>query len=82
MPVRVSTYGSASRRAPINPFWGHPRVISTPHAAGVTCESRERVARMAAESFIAAASGRLPERLVNPQVAALFLERCARVLGR
>jgi len=57
------------------PLLAHPAVIASVHTAGVTHESRERVARMAAEAFIDAAAGRVPPRVVNPQVLARFAER-------
>jgi D-3-phosphoglycerate dehydrogenase len=53
----------------------HPCVIASPHTAGVTHESRERVARMAAEAFSEAAQGRLSPRLLNPAVTERFARR-------
>ncbi|HWX50024.1 MAG TPA: NAD(P)-dependent oxidoreductase [Roseomonas sp.] len=61
--------------SPEHPLLAHPAVLATPHTAGVTGESRERVGRMAAEAFAAAAAGQLPPRLVNPAVAARFAAR-------
>ncbi|OWU83989.1 hypothetical protein ATO6_16445 [Oceanicola sp. 22II-s10i] len=52
-----------------HPLYRHPLVISTNHAAGVTGESRARVARMAAEVFCEAGAGRVPPRLLNPEIA-------------
>lgn len=52
-----------------NPLYLHPSVISTNHAAGVTNESRTRVARMAAEVFAEAGAGRVPPRMLNPEIA-------------
>ena len=60
----------------------HPMVIATPHTAGVTAESRERIGRMAAEAFCAVARGDLPPRLVNPEVTASWLARRDAVLSR
>ena len=60
---------------PGHPLLSHPAVIATVHTAGVTQESRERVARMAAEAFVAAAAGRVPPRLLNPEVLARYRER-------
>jgi D-3-phosphoglycerate dehydrogenase len=58
-----------------HPLLAHPAVLATVHTAGVTHESRERVGRMAAEAFIEAAAGRMPPRLVNPEVKARYVER-------
>lgn len=52
-----------------------PTVIATNHMAGVTHESRDRVARLAAESFINAAQGKIPERMINPNVLPTFQKR-------
>ncbi|MEC9432530.1 MAG: NAD(P)-dependent oxidoreductase [Pseudomonadota bacterium] len=55
--------------APDHPLLGHPSVLATSHLAGVTHESRTRVARMAAEIFEAFAAGRPLPRLLNPEHA-------------
>jgi len=60
---------------PGHPLLSHPAVIASVHTAGVTHESRERVARMAAEAFVEAAAGRVPPRLLNPEVLARYRER-------
>lgn len=52
--------------APEQPLLHHPHVIATNHMAGVTHESRERVGRMAAQAFMAAARNRPLPRLLNP----------------
>ncbi|MGY6568437.1 MAG: NAD(P)-dependent oxidoreductase [Salinarimonas sp.] len=64
-----------------HPLLAHPRVIASPHTAGVTHESRNRVARMAAEAFIATARGEIPPRLVNPEVEPRLRERISRRFG-
>jgi D-3-phosphoglycerate dehydrogenase len=51
-----------------HPLLGHPAVLASPHTAGVTHESRDRVARMAAQSFIDLAAGKLPRGLLNPEL--------------
>ena len=58
-----------------HPLLSHPAVIASVHTAGVTHESRERVARMAAEAFVAAAAGRELPRLLNPEVRRRYEER-------
>ena len=64
-----------------HPLLRHPAVMATPHMAGVTHESRDRVARLATEPFIEAAAGKLPTRLVNPEVAAAYSARRAALVG-
>jgi D-3-phosphoglycerate dehydrogenase len=58
-----------------HPLLAHPAVIASAHTGGVTHESRERIARMAAEAFVEAAAGRVPPRALNPQVLARYAER-------
>lgn len=65
-----------------HPLLGHPAVLASPHTAGVTHESRYRVARMAAEAFIAVANGDLPPRLVNPEVTLRFRARFDEIMAR
>lgn len=60
-----------------HPLLQLPNVIATPHIAGVTGESRERVARMAAAAFSDCAAGRLPPRIVNPGVVQRYMARRA-----
>lgn len=67
---------------PDHPLLSHPAVIASPHTAGVTHESRERVARMAAEAFVDAAAGRAPPRVLNPEVLPRYRERWAAAFGR
>lgn len=62
-----------------HPLLAHPRVVSTPHTAGVTQESRARVGRFAAEGFIAAARGEALPRLVNPEVLPGYERRRAQL---
>jgi len=66
---------------PDHPLLSHPAVLASPHTAGVTFESRGRVARMAAEAFIEAAAGRVPPRVLNPQVLPRFKERWTATFG-
>ena len=61
--------------APDHPLLSHPAVIASVHTAGVTHESRTRVASMAAEVFIAAAAGKPLPRLLNPEVASRYAVR-------
>ncbi|WP_034302684.1 hydroxyacid dehydrogenase [Herbaspirillum sp. RV1423] len=61
--------------SPEHPLLRHANVLASPHTAGVTHESRDRVARYAAQTFLETAAGKLPERLVNPVVQTRFEER-------
>jgi D-3-phosphoglycerate dehydrogenase len=61
--------------APDHPLLSHPSVIASQHTAGVTSESRERVTRMAAGAFSDIAAGRVPPRLINPEVAERMMQR-------
>jgi D-3-phosphoglycerate dehydrogenase len=54
-----------------HPLLGHPAVIASPHTAGVTHESRDRVARMAAEAFIAVAAHQVPPRCLDSTASPL-----------
>ncbi|HEY4373874.1 MAG TPA: hydroxyacid dehydrogenase [Burkholderiales bacterium] len=66
-----------------HPLLRHPAVICSPHTAGVTHESRDRVARMAAQAFIAVAQGEDPPRCLNPQVIPAMRKRLEEMgLGR
>jgi D-3-phosphoglycerate dehydrogenase len=68
--------------APNHPLLAHPAVLASVHTAGVTHESRTRVARMAAEAFIDAAAGRVPPRLLNPEVVPRYMQRWSETFGR
>jgi D-3-phosphoglycerate dehydrogenase / 2-oxoglutarate reductase len=65
-----------------HPLLSHPAVIASNHTAGVTHESRERVGRMAAEAFVAAAAGQVPPRLLNPEALPRYAERWSAAFGR
>jgi D-3-phosphoglycerate dehydrogenase len=59
----------------------HPAVIASSHTAGVTHESRTRVAAMAAETFICAARGIIPPRIVNEAVTPTFERRLSKAFS-
>lgn len=65
-----------------HPLLHHPKVIPTQHTAGVTGESRANITRIAALAFGDLAAGRMPPRIVNPQVKPRFAERAAAALGK
>lgn len=49
-----------------HPLLRHPNVIFTPHTAGLTAETAERVTRSAVDQIMAALRGQLPRFPVNP----------------
>lgn len=59
----------------------HPAVIASQHTAGVTNESRSNITRIAALAFSDLAAGRMPPRIVNPEVKPRFAERYAATFG-
>ena len=65
-----------------HPLLGLDNVIATCHIAGVTHDSRRRMASMAASQIVDLARGGCPPRLVNPAVWPLYVQRFERVLGR
>jgi len=65
-----------------HPLLSHPLVIATQHTAGVTNESRMRIARYAVEAFADIAAGRRPPRVQNPQVLDRYRARWAALYGR
>jgi D-3-phosphoglycerate dehydrogenase len=68
--------------APDHPLLQLPNVILSQHTAGVTHESRANITRIAALAFADAAEGRLPPRIINPDVVPQFRQRFAAKLGR
>jgi D-3-phosphoglycerate dehydrogenase / 2-oxoglutarate reductase len=58
-----------------HPLLALNNVILTQHTAGVTHESRSNIARIAALAFIDAAHGRMPPRIINPDVIPAFQQR-------
>jgi D-3-phosphoglycerate dehydrogenase len=66
-----------------NPLLLHPRVLASPHTAGVTHESRRRIATWGAEQLIGLFLGGIrPPRLVNPAAWDRFADRFAQAFGR
>ena len=56
-------------------------VLVSPHTAGATVESRDNMARFAAEQLIDILDGKRPPRLINPDVWPAYCERFERILG-
>jgi len=56
-------------------------VLISPHTAGATVESRENMARIAAEQVLDILDGKKPPRLINPEVWPAYRERFAGIMG-
>ena len=65
-----------------HPLLAFDNVVSSPHTAGVTHESRRNIATIAAEQVLATLDGDRPPRLVNPDVWPRFQERYAAAFGK
>ena len=66
-----------------NPLLHHKAVLASPHTAGVTEESRRRIATWGAEQLIGLfVRGERPPRLVNPAAWPAFAQRFSAMFGR
>lgn len=61
--------------APEHPYLGFDNVIVTPHMAGITEQSMERMGRGAVAEVIRILQGGLPENLCNPEAVAVYRKR-------
>jgi len=66
---------------PDHPLLHHPHVMATPHIAGVTHETLYDMSAAAAEQWMGLLRGRVPPRLVNPEIWPLYSERFERIIG-
>jgi D-3-phosphoglycerate dehydrogenase / 2-oxoglutarate reductase len=64
-----------------HPLMAFDNVVISPHTAGVTVESRNNIARIAAEQMLDILDGKRPPRLLNPAVWPAYCERFQRILG-
>jgi len=64
-----------------HPLLVFDNVLVSPHTAGATEESRENMARFAAEQVLEILDGKRPPRLVNPEVWPAYRERFAQIMG-
>ncbi len=67
--------------SPNHPLLHLDNVICTPHIAGSTVETVHDMSKAAAEQWIALLRGRVPPRLVNPEVWPHYTERFAAIAG-
>ncbi len=66
---------------PDHPLLHHPHVIASQHIAGVTEQSRANITRIAALAFSDVAAGRLPPRIINPEVLPRWKQRYRQATG-
>lgn len=66
---------------PDHPVLHHPHVMATPHIAGVTWETSYDMSKAAAEQWIELLRGRVPPRLVNPEIWPAYSDRFERIIG-
>ncbi|MBN8930080.1 MAG: 3-phosphoglycerate dehydrogenase [Rhodospirillales bacterium 69-11] len=64
-----------------HPLLHLPNVVVSPHTAGVTRQSRQNIAKIAAEQLLGMLDGKRPPRLLNPDVWPAYCERFERILG-
>ena len=64
-----------------HPLMRFDNVLVSPHTAGATEESRENMARFAAEQVLEILDGKRPPRLVNPEVWPAYCARFERIMG-
>lgn len=64
-----------------HPLLRFDNVLASPHTAGATEESRENMARFAAEQVLGILDGKRPPRLVNPGVWPAYRERFSQIMG-
>jgi D-3-phosphoglycerate dehydrogenase / 2-oxoglutarate reductase len=66
---------------PDHPLLHLDTVMATPHIAGGTVESMHDMSKAAAEQWIALLRGRVPPRLVNPEIWPLYSDRFEQIIG-
>lgn len=64
-----------------HPLLQFDNVIVTPHNAGITSDALENMAESAAQQWIQIFEGKVPPRLVNPEVWPRYCARFAEIIG-
>ena len=64
-----------------HPLMAFSNVLVSPHTAGVTFESRENIATIAAEQMLGILDGKRPPRILNPEVWPAYCARFERIMG-
>jgi D-3-phosphoglycerate dehydrogenase len=66
---------------PDHPLLKFDNVLVSPHIAGITRQSRENIAKFAAEQLVGILDGKRPPRLLNPGVWPAYCDRFERIMG-
>jgi D-3-phosphoglycerate dehydrogenase len=66
---------------PAHPLLTLDNVVASPHTAGITEEATRDIARATAEQWITIFAGKVPPRLVNPEVWPVYVDRFEARLG-
>jgi D-3-phosphoglycerate dehydrogenase / 2-oxoglutarate reductase len=64
-----------------HPLLQFENVIATPHVAGMTVETMQNMCKASAEQWMALLRGKVPPRLVNPEVWPRYSERFEKIIG-
>ncbi len=64
-----------------HPLLAFDNVLVSPHTAGITRQSRQNIARIAAEQMLDVLDGKRPPRLLNPEVWPDYCDRFERIMG-
>jgi D-3-phosphoglycerate dehydrogenase / 2-oxoglutarate reductase len=60
---------------PSHPLLALDSVVASPHVAGITAEATRDIARATAEQWLAIFAGKVPPRIVNPEVWPAYSDR-------
>ena len=60
---------------PSHPLLALDNVVASPHTAGITVEATRDIARATAEQWLTIFAGKVPPRLVNPEVWPAYADR-------
>ncbi len=66
---------------PAHKLLSFDNVIASPHTTGITRESRDNIAHIAAVQMLDILDGKRPPRLLNPEVWPAYRARFERVMG-
>ena len=66
---------------PDHPLLAFDNVLASPHTGGVTVESRDNIARIAADQMLDILDGRRPPRLLNPEIWPVYRTRFRAIMG-
>jgi D-3-phosphoglycerate dehydrogenase len=64
-----------------HPLLAFDNVLVSPHTAGITRQSRQNIARIAAEQMLDVLDGKRPPRLLNPAVWPAYCDRFEEIMG-